>query len=379
MDKPTKTIIWVALVVLVIWGLFGLNKDGPVTPVGSEAIKIGVILPLSGVRADAGEFSRNGLILAEEEINGDPDRKYKIDLLYEDSKYEAQVAVSAVRKLLALDKVRYVIGPYGSSEVMAVGPITEKSGAILMVTGAQSDEVSLLGDYTFRIIHNSAQEAPIFAEFVAGKIKNNTLHFLVINTAITDPYLRSFLPVFESNGRKIGLVERFDQKTVDFKTELTKIKAQDPSDIFLIASPKMVGLILKQAHELGVIAQFYNIGVEGPDIVNVAGPLSEGLLYPYSYDSHSEEESVKSFYNKYVEKFGGEPDTLAANSYDAVYLLSNCIEKDGDNVEEVKKCLYGTKNFAGASGMFSIDENGDAVKTIFIKTIKNGRFVKLEQ
>ncbi|MCC6290522.1 ABC transporter substrate-binding protein [Candidatus Nomurabacteria bacterium] len=379
MDKQTKILAWLVVIALVVWGLFSLNKKESVTPESNEVVKIGVILPLSGVRADAGEFSQNGLNLAVEEINTDPNRKHKIDLLYEDSRYEAQVAVSAVRKLLNLDGVRYLIGPYGSSEVMAVGPITEESKAILIVTGAQSDEISLLGDYVFRIIHNSAQEAPIFARFVAEKIKNDTLHFLVINTAITDPYLKTFIPVFESTGRKIGLIERFDQKTIDFKTELTKIKAQNPSDVFLIASPKMVGLILKQAHELGIRAQFYNIGVEGPDIVNVAGSLAEGLLYPYSYDSHGGEESVRSFYNRYVARFMGEPDTLAANSYDAVYLLSDCLEKNGNDVEEVKKCLYNTSNFAGASGVFSIDDNGDAVKDIFIKTIKNGQFVKLEE
>ena len=201
----------------------------------------------------------------------------------------------------------------------------------------------------------------------------------MINTAITDPYLKSFRPVFEATGKRIGLIEKFDQKATDFKTELTKIKAANPTDIFLIASPKLVGLILKQANDLGLKAQFYNIGVEGPDIVLIAGPLAEGLLYPYSYDNHGREQEVKIFYEKYQQKFGGEPDTLAANSYDVAYLLSECLEENGDDVEKVKICLYNTKDFKGASGMFSIDQNGDAVKNIFIKIIKNGKFVRFSE
>lgn len=370
---------WVVLIIAVIAGLWWLSTSTPTTPSPKESIKIGVLAPLSGVRADAGEFTKNGLTLAEEEINNNPDLRYKLEFLYEDTKYEAPVAVTGLQKLLTVDGAHYIIGPYGSSEVMATGPVAEQTKAIMMVIGAQSEEVSQLGDYIFRIIHNSAQEAPIFAEFVAKKMFGDTLNFLAINSAITDPYLKSFTPTFEAAGKKIGLVEKFDQKTTDFRTELTKIKAQKPSDIFLIASPKMVGLILQQADELGIKAQFYNIGVEGPDIVAVAGSLAEGLLYPYSYDNHGSEPRVQEFYSAYTARFGGEPDTLAANSYDAAYLISNCVEQYGDDVELVKTCLYATKDFAGASGTFSVDQNGDAVKNIFIKTIKDGKFVRLEQ
>lgn len=369
------TIVIIALVIFLI-GKFskitsetGLDKD-------RQVIKIGVIAPLTGVRADAGEFTQNALKIAEKEIAENENLKYKLEFILEDTKYEPPVAVSALRKLLDFDGVKYVIGPYGSSEVMAAAPVAEEAKTIMLLTGAQSEEISQLGDYIFRIIHNSAQEAPVFAKFVAKKMKSDTLHFLVINSAISDPYLKSFRPSFEAEGKKIGVIEKFDQKATDYKTELAKIKVKNPTDIFLLASPKMVGLILKQANELGIKAQFYNIGVEGPEIFPIAGQLAEGLLYPYSYDNQSAEPRVKEFYENYLKNYGKTPDTIAANSYDAAHLLGGCLEKNGDNVELVKQCLYDTKNFKGASGTFSIDANGDAVKDIFIKTIKNGQYVR---
>lgn len=376
--NKTFWIIGVIVVVLLLITFFVGNLSDPAEPLtqGKQIVKIGVLAPLTGVRADGGEFTRNAIKIAEEEIAENKNLKYQLEFFLEDTKYEPPVAVSALRKLIDFDNVKYVIGPYGSSEVMAAAPVAETAKTIMIITGAQSEEISQLGDYIFRIIHNSAQEAPVFAKFVAKKMKSDTLHFLAINSAISDPYLKSFRPSFEAEGKKIGLIEKFDQKASDYKTELVKIKNENPTDIFLLASPKMAGLILKQANELGIKAQFYNIGVESPEIFPIAGQLAEGLFYPYSYDNQSGEQRVKAFYESYLKNYDKVPDTIAANTYDAIYLLSGCFEKNGDNVESVKQCLYETTDFRGASGTFSIDKNGDAVKDIFIKTIKDGQFVR---
>lgn len=373
-SSSVRAILWLAAIIILAALGFAWSKQKP-----SETIKIGVIAPLTGVRADAGEFTRNALTIAEEEINFNSKHNYKTQFLFEDSRYEPAAAVSALRKLVDVDGVLYIIGPHGSSEVLAAAPIAEQAKVILIAPASQTSEVSQAGDYIFRVIHNSAQEAPISASFVAGRMKSDTLHFLALNTAITDPYLKDFKPVFEAAGKKIGLVEKFDSKAGNFKTELTKIKNEKPTDIFLIATPKHAGLILKQANELGIKAQFYNIGVEGPELVQLAGAAAEGLLYPYSYDSTSKDEQVVQFHTAYTTRFNHEPDTIAVNVYDAAFLISDCIEKVGDRVEKVKQCLYETKDFNGASGVFSIDANGDAVKNIFFKTIKNGQFVRYEE
>ena len=374
-QNRTRIALWLVVFAAVILGWFTLSA--PKAEQGT--IKIGVIAPLTGVRADAGEFTKNALTIAEEEINADPEKRFKVQFLFEDSKYEPAPAVNALRKLIDIDGAHYIIGPHGSSEVLAVAPVAEQEKVLLIAPASQTSEVSQAGDYIFRVIHNSAQEAPISASFVAQTMKSDTIHFLALNTAITDAYLKDFTPPFEAAGKKIGLVEKFDSKAGDFKTELVKIKAKNPTDIFLIATPKHAGLILKQASELGIKAQFYNIGVEGPELIQLAGSAAEGLLYPYSYDSAGNNERTKRFYGAYTARFAREPDTVAANVYDAAFLIADCIEKVGDEVEDVKQCFYETDNFNGASGVFGIDDNGDAVKTIFFKTVKDGKFVRYSE
>ncbi len=373
--KASITVYIIIIAIIIVTGYVIMLRHDPDYP---KTITIGIPAPLTGVRADAGEFTKNGISIAEEEINSNTKNKYKINFLYEDTRYEPQVAVSAVRKFIDLDKIHYIIGPYNSSEVLAVAPIAEQSKTIMISHSAQTDEISQAGDYVFRIIHNVAQEAPVSARFVAKHMQGGVIHFLAINTAISDPYINRFRSVFESSGKTIGSIEKFDSKATDFKTELLKLKAQKPTSIFTIAGNKQIGLILKQARELGIDAQFYNLGTEGPEIVKNAGKYAEGLLYPYSYDNHDESPAVKRFYSKYVERFSTEPDTVAANAYDAAYLLSGCVEAEGDDVDAVKQCLYETKGFKGASGTFDIDENGDAIKQIFFKTVKDGKFMRYD-
>ena len=340
----------------------------------SERISIGVITPLTGVRAEAGDYCRKALELAQQDLSA-KNLRYPLRFIFEDSKYEPPAAVTAAKKLIELDKTQFIIGAYGSAETLSVAPVAEKARVILISPGSQAAEISDSGDYIFRLIHNMTQEAPFFGKFVASRMHSGTLHFLSVNTGVGPTYLKYFRPVLEGEGKKVGLAEEFDSKESDFRPQLLRIKTRQPTDIFLIAPPAHLPLILRQAKQLGVSSQFYNIGVEGPEILT-AGELAEGLLYPYSYDAYGDEPQVRRFHEAYLGKFGSEPDTVAANSYDAAMLLSSCFERAGIEVEAVKRCLYEVKHYPGVSGTFDIDANGDAVKKLFIKTVRGGKFAR---
>ena len=340
----------------------------------AETIKIGVIAPLSGMRADAGHYMVNAISLAEADLKMNSQLKYQVKFVIEDSQYAPAMAVSAFHKLQSFDKIRFFIGPYGSAEVLAVGPIAENTESLVIAPGGQSDEISSIGNNTFRLIHNFAQEAPVFANFVADQMRGETLDILTITSGHS--YFKSFRPAIEKRGKKIGSYEEFDSTTIDFRSYLMKLKAHNAKDIFLGATPIQAGTLLKQARELGVKAQFYNIGVQSPEIIQIGGVAAEGLFYPYSYDGQSSDPLIHGFYNRYLQKFGVEPDAVAANSYDSVMLLGACFEKTDASIAAVRQCLYDTRNFPGVGGSFSIDKNGDVERPLIVKTVKDGRFIR---
>lgn len=347
-------------------------------PAAADPVEIGVLAALTGVRADGGAYIKNGLTLAQEQINNDPRRKYQLRYIFEDTEYSARLAVTAFHKVKDVNRVDYIIGGQGSSEALAIAPLAEQSKTIFISPSSGSDELTTAGDFIFRTQYNVQQEAPVNAETIFRHRRGSQLAIIAIDTAITPAYLRYFTPAFEKLGGSIVRVMQFQATDVDLRPYLILAKNLGAQDVFVIGAPIHMGYVMRQAAEMGFKAQFYGIGVEGDETIKVAGKDADGLIYPYSFDADSGQPRTREFVNKYLLQFKGYPDTIAANAYDAAYLLSDCFEKVGTQTDRVRDCLYQTKDYIGAGGILTIDRNGDAVKPLFIKTIRNGRFVRLE-
>ncbi|MDD4983924.1 MAG: penicillin-binding protein activator [Candidatus ainarchaeum sp.] len=352
-------------------GFFSLNNS-------PETIKVGVILPLTGSNsADAGIPIKKGLDLALEELDkGNTD--YKIELVYEDSQYDSKVAVQAIQKLLNIDKIKFIIGEAGSSQTLAIAPIAEQNKIILISTASQSDKVSTAGDYIFRTQSNVSQEAEFFAPYLKEQLGNKSLAIIGMNTDYGKSYSDAFTRVFTNLGGNIKFSELYDKDEKDFKTILSKIDAASADAILIAGLREPNGMILKQAKELNLIKPFYaTSATQGKEFLQIAGDSAEGLIYAYPFDETSNIISMKSYQEKFSEKYGESSDMLSANAYDALILLNTCFKEVGTDPDNVKTCLYNTKDYKGASGILTFDANGDVKKNFVLKTVKNGKFVKL--
>jgi len=377
MKKPfsLKPVIYglVAILTAAAFFNFGCGKKG-------KEIKIGAMGPLTGVRAMGGTYMRNGLEMALEEINSKVGIKGRqIKLVYEDTQYKPDITVSAFRKLVDAKGISLIIGFQNSSCLLAVAPIAEKKKVICIGYGTQSNKISEAGDYIFRTQIASRQEIPVISDFIKHKLKISKIGVLYLNTDYGVEYKDIFKQVFEDKlGGKIVSMESFEVGTTDYRTQLKKVFQHNPRAIFIIGASKHVGMIIKQAKELGIKTQFIaSSPVESRDVLEIAGELADGIIYPYPYDIKSQDKLQKAFRLKYEKRYGMMPNMLAANAYDALKILAITIEKcGGEDVECIKDELYKVKNYHGASGVLSFDENGDVHKPIIIKTIKNGKFVE---
>jgi branched-chain amino acid transport system substrate-binding protein len=159
-----------------------------------------------------------------------------------------------------------------------------------------------------------------------------------------------------------------------------KIAKTNPEAI-LIVSYKEAILILKQMKELGIRKQVLSTALfEDPEIIEKAGDMAEGVLYTYygTFDPKSEDTRIREFIQKFKEKYGVEPEYYAPIGYDAVKILALAIEKGGFKPEQIKDALYQIKDFPGLSGTTSFDRNGDVIKPVILKTVKNRRFIRYE-
>ncbi|MCD6147756.1 ABC transporter substrate-binding protein [bacterium] len=374
-----KRIFSLVVILLIICGLIWVSCQKKVE---EKVVKIGAVLVLTGPDAKAGQSAKQGIEMAVEEINASGGVKSrKIKVIYEDDGGEPQKSVSAVQKLINVDKILAILGPMWSSCVLAVAPIVESKGVVILSPTASSPKITYAGDYIFRNTYSDAIEGAKTAEFASKELKYGKAGILFINNDYGVGLKDAFKRKFEELGGKIVIDEGYDPKTTDFRTILVKVKERSPEVIYIAGYSEM-GQLLRQMRETGIkIPVLSCIMFEISDIAKVAGKAAEGVIYAYpSYDPEKGNEITLKFAKKFKEKYGTLPDPEAAFSYDAVKILALAMEKGGFTSEDIKNALYKIKGYNGITGKTSFDENGDVIKPVGFKRVHNGKYewLKLE-
>jgi len=348
----------------------------------NKEIEIGVIASLTGSIAPYGERLVEGAELAVEETNKKDGISSKyLKLIIEDSKSTPGGAVSAMKKLANVNKVSVVIGVIGSSLAMAIAPIAEKNKVVLMSTGASTPDYTNAGDYCFRNRPSAEQEVKKMAEVAFKTLGFEEIAILYVNNDYGRSYKDIFFNHFKRMGGQIPYSESFAQGSTDIRTQLTKVKNVSPGAIYLIGQALENAYAVKQARELGINTQILGtIGVEAGNFLEIAGEAAEGIIYTAaSYNPESRDPAVRHFEKLYRAKYNKSADLFAATAYDAIKMLAEIIKNVGYNADNIKDELYNVKNFYGASGLTTFDKNGDVIKPIAIKKIKNRKFVYLDE
>jgi len=376
-----KIIIGIIVLAVVVWGgvkLFGTKEEKI-----SEPIKIGAILPFSGSSGITGESSKNGLDLVVNEINNrDGINGRPVIVLYEDSQTKTEVGVSAFQKLTNINDIKFVFTSV-SGVALAVSPLANENKIIQMDVVSASPAYSKPNDFTFRTGVSSYYFADRMSDLLLDK-KINNIALLFVNTEYGVGYKNVFVDKFTKNNGNILGIESFNQDSTDFKTQIAKLKNLKPSVLVLISLQKETPFLLRQMDQLGFDIPIYTdvYVAELQDNLNI--PISEKMIYIKPSIAEEEKNShVKEFNNNYKNKYGKEPDFIAAQAYDGLYLLVEAMKKC-DNSEDtlcVKDKLGKIKNFQGIIGdNIEFDINGDITgRSLELKTIKNGQFVKYEE
>jgi len=184
-----------------------------------------------------------------------------------------------------------------------------------------------------------------------------------------------FKAAFEEGGGKVLLFESYSKDDVDFSALLTKVKQLNPEILFLPDYYTKVGLIAKQARQLGIKSILMGgDGWDSPEIIKIAGEAIEGGYFTNHYSPEDPRKEVQEWVKKYQERYGKIPDALATLAYDATNLLLTAIAKANSfEPEKIREALENIKEFNTISGKIVFDENGNPIKDAVIMQYKNGK------
>ncbi len=124
----------------------------------ADPLKIGVLMPTSGVFAVLGQRQLNGMRFAIEEAGGEVAGR-KIEMLHEDSEGKPDVGLAKTRKLVLSDRVDVMAGIINSAVALAIAPYLSSQRVPLVISNASTDVLSgaKCNRYVFRVSYSSSQ------------------------------------------------------------------------------------------------------------------------------------------------------------------------------------------------------------------------------
>jgi branched-chain amino acid transport system substrate-binding protein len=185
-----------------------------------------------------------------------------------------------------------------------------------------------------------------------------------------------FTQQFERKGGAVSGREAYMAKDMDFKPILTKILAQNPDIIFIPGYYQEVGLIIRQAREMG--ASMPILGGDGWDsdkLVEIASPQNlQNTYFCNHYSQDDNNPALQEFIRKYEARYGYKPDSFAVTAYDSANLMMEAIERAGSTkAEAVSGELTKIRDFPGISGQITIDDKHNTVSSGIIMKFSGGK------
>jgi branched-chain amino acid transport system substrate-binding protein len=339
---------------------------------GGNSIKIGLVVPLTGDVKTFGESTRNGAMLAIEELNtAGGINGTKIEVVVADDKNDPTETGNAGSKLIDMDRVVAIIGSVSSKCSVPLSDKCEVAGVPMISPASTNPKVTVQDDgrrkeYIFRACFIDPFQGTVGAKFAADSLRaKNAAVLYDVGNDYSKGLADYFKAAFEKAGGKVTAFESYAKDDVDFSALLTKIRQFSPDVLFIPDYYNKVGLIAKQARQLGVKAVLLGgDGWDSPEITKIAGDAIYGGYFTNHYSPADPRPEVQEWVKKYEAKYGQKPDALATLGYDAALLLIQAL-KNAPNAkrEEIKAALGAIKDFPCVSGKITFDEWGNPIKS----------------
>lgn len=367
-----------ALLVLTLAGCGGQPAAEPkkddAKPTGP--IKIGFVNHLTGDAAAYGISMKKGTDLALKQINdaGGVNGR-KLEVIYEDDKLDNNQAVAAARKLIEQDKVQVIMGSGSSSKSLAIGPIINDAKVVQISSISTAPDLNKIGPYFFAVMPSDFAQGAEWANY-AKKAGIKEAAVMFINNDYGVGVKEIFIKKFQENGGKLLANVGFQEGGTDFRTELLKVKDSGAKTVFIVSHVKEGGLIMKQAKQLGLQAQWIgDTAVQTKEVPEMAAGGAEGMLaLSVGLKTH---DKYKAFETAYKAMYNEDPTIWSDFAYDTTMLVAEAYKAGNNDGPAIAKYLHGLKDWAGVTGPVTFDAQGirQAEGAFTLYQVKDGKWV----
>lgn len=329
-----------------------------------QVVRIGFSAPLTGGSAHAGKDQENGARLAIEEINASGlvigGTKIKLELDAQDDAGDPRTATQVAQKL-ADNKVVAVIGHMNSGTSIPASKIYSDAGIVQISPSATNPQYTRQGfKTTYRVVATDAQQGPALATYAADAMKVKRVAVVDDSTAYGQGLADEFAKKAKALGVTVLSHDATNDKAIDFRAILTKIKGESPDVIMYGGLDATAGPFAKQAGQLGIKAKILaGDGVCTEQLSDLAGAASEAIICSEAGLGLDKMPGGAAFEKKYEARFHQPILIYAPFSYDAVYIVVDAMKRANSiDASKIVAQMPGTDH-QGVIGQTQFDQNGD--------------------
>jgi branched-chain amino acid transport system substrate-binding protein len=313
------------------------------------AVKVGIVLPLTGAEAKFGEIEKRSFEMAVDEINakGGIKKGEKLELIIEDDTGRPDVGRSVVEKLITKDKVVMLGGGYSSSVTYAVAGVAQQNKIPFLVNTGSADNITSSGwDYIFRLNPPVSEYAGAIESLLTDVVKPKTIAILYENTLFGTSGAKSFEATCKSLGYEVVIKEGYESGGIDFKPILIKVKQLNPDVVYMISYIMDASLLMKQAKELKLTPKMFIGGAAGftlPEFAKNAGDASDKVISATLWHQVLKYPGAMQYFKKYVAKYKSDTEYHGAEAYAAAYVIADVLKRAKSySSDDIKAALAAT-------------------------------------
>ena len=345
-----------------------------------EPIRIGFSGQLTGKQSDLGVQGRNGVQMAVDEINaaggiaGRP-----VELLIQDDLGTPEGARAADRALIEANVVA-IIGHMTSSQTMAALEVVEKAGIPLISPTTSTTALDHLNDHFFRVIPSNATEGKLLAR---RAWKRHITRIVIVYDHDNAPFGQALAEAFTQEyqslgGEVVALVPFSSSQEPNMNMLASQLQATGAEGVFIIASANDTALIAQHIRINGWSVPLFISGwAHTNTLIQIGGRAVEGAELITHFDIDTQTQPYREFVACYQERFGQPPTFAAIQSYEAMMVLAQALEKVETQGLNLSQALVSTRDFPGLTGPITLNQYGNSVRPHYLIAVQGGKFITI--
>ena len=345
------------------WVLRSHAQGGPV--------KIGILLPYTGVYAELGESITQGMELVFARENWTVAGR-KIEVIKEDDESKPPVGVRKGQKLIESDKVDILTGPVHSGVLAGIRDPVHNSKTILIVSNAGADQISRerCSRWIFRASFSNWQPCQPMGGWVAKNVAKEVFQ-IAPNYQAGKDMMAAFRETFLPAGGKVIAEDYPKLGETDYAPYLTKIKQSGAKAVFAFFSGTDAVNFVKQYDQFGLKQTIRLTGagfLTEPDVLPAQGQSALGIVTGHFYTPLLDNPVNERFVREFKQKYNKSTDGFACQGYDTAEVIVRALKAVGGNTQDKMKLVevIAKVEFDSPRGRFRFDPKTQNVIQPFI-------------